>query len=320
MRWASCDSRWSIHSRRTRASVAASAGSAPTGARQWVSARASAGASSTNSAPARPNARHGPLVRARTRFTFPLCQPRAQLRRRSRDLSSGKRPSTAAGEFVREEMDHIRKGKHGARARRSRRSPSGSPKRGARACRSSRRRGDAPRPAPGARRRSPTRPDRGAGNRARRRPSGSAPAPAPSSANAQPFRAARSPRAEPQREGAPESRLAGQRQEARGRHEGDAASAFERQQARRLDVRASATGAKSHSAGAASPRANCELHPDLTARQVKKVLIAAEMVDVAGPGDPFGLTGSTLAGRYQIECQIGEGGFAVVYPGVSSRA
>src|SRR5580698_2354821 len=32
------------------------------------------------------------------------------------DLKEGKRPSTAAGEFVREEMDHIRQGKHGARS------------------------------------------------------------------------------------------------------------------------------------------------------------------------------------------------------------
>ena len=32
------------------------------------------------------------------------------------DLASGKSPSTAAGEFVREEMDHIRAGKHGARS------------------------------------------------------------------------------------------------------------------------------------------------------------------------------------------------------------
>ncbi|HEX4154749.1 MAG TPA: DNA-binding protein [Acidobacteriaceae bacterium] len=31
-----------------------------------------------------------------------------------RDLREGKSPSTAAGEFVREEMDHIREGKHGA--------------------------------------------------------------------------------------------------------------------------------------------------------------------------------------------------------------
>src|SRR5438270_1742172 len=30
------------------------------------------------------------------------------------DLRQGKSPSTAAGEFVKEEMDHIREGKHGA--------------------------------------------------------------------------------------------------------------------------------------------------------------------------------------------------------------
>lgn len=34
------------------------------------------------------------------------------------DLAQGKRPSTAAGEFVREEVDHIREGKHGARSTR----------------------------------------------------------------------------------------------------------------------------------------------------------------------------------------------------------
>src|SRR6476660_7934213 len=33
-----------------------------------------------------------------------------------RDLAHGRSPSTAAGEFVREEMDHIREGKHGARS------------------------------------------------------------------------------------------------------------------------------------------------------------------------------------------------------------
>jgi len=33
-----------------------------------------------------------------------------------RDLAQGKGPSTAAGEFVREEIDHIRQGKHGARS------------------------------------------------------------------------------------------------------------------------------------------------------------------------------------------------------------
>jgi hypothetical protein len=38
------------------------------------------------------------------------------LERASRDKREGKAPSTQAGEFVREEMDHIREGKHGARS------------------------------------------------------------------------------------------------------------------------------------------------------------------------------------------------------------
>jgi len=33
-----------------------------------------------------------------------------------KDAEEGKAPSTQAGEFVREEMDHIREGKHGARS------------------------------------------------------------------------------------------------------------------------------------------------------------------------------------------------------------
>src|SRR5207247_1213786 len=36
--------------------------------------------------------------------------------RAKRDAREGKSPSTQAGEFVREEMDHIREGKHGARS------------------------------------------------------------------------------------------------------------------------------------------------------------------------------------------------------------
>ena len=36
--------------------------------------------------------------------------------RAKKDLAEGKRPTTAAGEFVREEMEHIRRGKHGARS------------------------------------------------------------------------------------------------------------------------------------------------------------------------------------------------------------
>lgn len=38
--------------------------------------------------------------------------------RAERDLREGKRPSTAAGEFVREEIEHVRHGKHGARSTR----------------------------------------------------------------------------------------------------------------------------------------------------------------------------------------------------------
>lgn len=41
---------------------------------------------------------------------------KATLKRARADLRSGKSPSTAAGEFVREEMEHIRRGKHGARS------------------------------------------------------------------------------------------------------------------------------------------------------------------------------------------------------------
>lgn len=38
------------------------------------------------------------------------------MRRAEEDLREGKSPSTAAGEFVREEIDHVREGKHGARS------------------------------------------------------------------------------------------------------------------------------------------------------------------------------------------------------------
>jgi len=38
------------------------------------------------------------------------------IKRAERDKREGKAPSTQAGEFVREEMDHIREGKHGARS------------------------------------------------------------------------------------------------------------------------------------------------------------------------------------------------------------
>lgn len=38
------------------------------------------------------------------------------LERAREDAREGKAPSTQAGEFVREEMEHIREGKHGARS------------------------------------------------------------------------------------------------------------------------------------------------------------------------------------------------------------
>jgi hypothetical protein len=42
--------------------------------------------------------------------------PSEQTRKRAkRDLAQGKSASTAAGEFIREEMHHIREGKHGAK-------------------------------------------------------------------------------------------------------------------------------------------------------------------------------------------------------------
>ena len=40
------------------------------------------------------------------------------LQRARRDKAQGKAPSTQAGEFIREEMEHIREGKHGARSAR----------------------------------------------------------------------------------------------------------------------------------------------------------------------------------------------------------
>lgn len=41
---------------------------------------------------------------------------KATVERARKDKREGKAPSTQAGEFVREEMDHIREGKHGARS------------------------------------------------------------------------------------------------------------------------------------------------------------------------------------------------------------
>jgi len=41
---------------------------------------------------------------------------RSTTERAKKDLREGKSPSTAAGEFVHEEIDHVRHGKHGARS------------------------------------------------------------------------------------------------------------------------------------------------------------------------------------------------------------
>jgi len=41
---------------------------------------------------------------------------KATVKRAHRDARQGKSPSTQAGEFVREEMHHVREGKHGARS------------------------------------------------------------------------------------------------------------------------------------------------------------------------------------------------------------
>jgi hypothetical protein len=40
----------------------------------------------------------------------------ATVQKAKRDLRRGKRPTTAAGAFVHEEIEHVRKGKHGARS------------------------------------------------------------------------------------------------------------------------------------------------------------------------------------------------------------
>lgn len=41
---------------------------------------------------------------------------KATMERAKKDLREGKSPTTAAGEFVREEIEHVREGKHGARS------------------------------------------------------------------------------------------------------------------------------------------------------------------------------------------------------------
>jgi hypothetical protein len=52
-------------------------------------------------------------ARERRRIIMP---EKKTIERAEQDKREGKAPSTQAGEFVREEMDHIREGKHGARS------------------------------------------------------------------------------------------------------------------------------------------------------------------------------------------------------------
>jgi hypothetical protein len=58
-------------------------------------------------------ARRAGTIRA-TKLT--VMPEKRTLKRARRDKRQGKAASTQAGEFVREEMEHIRKGKHGARS------------------------------------------------------------------------------------------------------------------------------------------------------------------------------------------------------------
>ena len=51
---------------------------------------------------------------------MPTNDDQEALERAREDAREGKSPSTQAGEFVREEIDHVREGKHGADMRKAR--------------------------------------------------------------------------------------------------------------------------------------------------------------------------------------------------------
>ena len=55
----------------------------------------------------------GPHLFTKEGATMPK---KSTVKRAKKDLRQGKSPSTASGKFVHEEMEHIRKGKHGARS------------------------------------------------------------------------------------------------------------------------------------------------------------------------------------------------------------
>ena len=58
----------------------------------------------------------GVRSRAAAKYSWGHMPEKKTMDRARRDAREGKAPSTQAGEFVREEMDHIREGKHGARS------------------------------------------------------------------------------------------------------------------------------------------------------------------------------------------------------------
>ena len=98
---------------------------------------------------------------------------KATVKKAKHELRAGKSPTTAAGEFVHEEIEHVRQGKHGARSTKqaiaiglSKARRAGVPLKPPRR--------DGPARARAARPSATTRPARGAGGRARRRPSAAA--------------------------------------------------------------------------------------------------------------------------------------------------
>src|SRR5262250_3600842 len=54
-----------------------------------------------------------PILRSRGNGIMP---EKETLKRAAKDKAEGKSPSTQAGEFVHEEIEHVREGKHGARS------------------------------------------------------------------------------------------------------------------------------------------------------------------------------------------------------------
>jgi hypothetical protein len=46
-----------------------------------------------------------------------MAPSKTTVERAKKDLRAGKKPTTAAGAFVREEIEHVRQGKHGAKSR-----------------------------------------------------------------------------------------------------------------------------------------------------------------------------------------------------------